>query len=104
MARLNKLEDKVRPILRTDPETRDNDRELTMKVWSIYYGINPWSPLSEVFRNDAIPTVETIGRVRRKIQETDESLRGSKHKEEVRMSAQVDFIEYALSDTYESRI
>jgi hypothetical protein len=99
MSRLKTLEDKVRAVLERDPKARDDDRILTLDVWCNLYGINPWSPVSEVLRNKDLPSQESLGRVRRKIQETDVSLRGTKAKEDVRMKAQVDFIEYAKTDS-----
>ena len=104
MGRLDTLEDMVRAVLTNDPQARDDDRILTLDVWVNVFGINPWSPVSEVMKNKDLPSQESLGRVRRKIQQTDESLRGSKAKEEVRMDAQVDFIEYALSDRSGDRI
>lgn len=98
MRSLLTLEAMVRPILERKPETRDSDKELAITVWNTYYGINPYAPVCEVLRNDCIPSIESIGRCRRKIQETDESLRGSKRKEKIRMAEQERFIEYALLD------
>lgn len=104
MGRLDTLEDMVRAVLEHDPKARDDDRILTLDVWVNVFGINPWSPIAEVMRNKDLPSQESLGRVRRKIQQTDESLRGTKAKEAVRMSAQEDFIEYALSDRSGDRI
>lgn len=104
MGRLNKLEDIVRAILIRYPETRDDDRVLTLSVWTDVYGVNPWSPVSEIMRDKKLPSQESIGRVRRRIQQTDETLRGTKKKEAIRMDAQLDFIEYALSDREVSNI
>lgn len=95
MSRLNTLEEMVRAILKDNPKARDDDRVLTLEVWCKVFGVNPWSPVSEVMRNKDLPSQESIGRVRRKIQEKDLSLRGSKKKEAVRMAAQEDFIAYA---------
>lgn len=98
MRSLLTLEAMVRPILERKPETRDSDKELALTIWNTYYGINPWAPVCEVMRNECIPSIESIGRVRRRIQEKDETLRGSRKKEQERLEAQVDFIEYAISD------
>lgn len=98
MGRLKTLEQQVRAILATNMRARDDDRELAFEVWTKIYGVNPWSPLVEVMRNQSLPSQESIGRCRRKIQEKDVSLRGSKHKEAIRMAEQQTFIEYALSD------
>lgn len=98
MRSLLTLEAMIRPVLERKPETRDSDTELALTVWNTYYGINPWAPVCEVMRNECIPSIESIGRCRRKIQEKDETLRGSRHKEKIRMAEQERFIEYALTD------
>ena len=95
MARLDTLEDMVREVLKHDPKARDDDRILTLDVWVNVFKVNPWSPISEVMRNKDLPSQESLGRVRRKVQQHDESLRGSQKKEQIRMDAQVDYIEYA---------
>ena len=99
MARLNSLEEMVREVLKKDPKARDDDRILTLDVWVNVFKVNPWSPISEVMRNKDLPSQESLGRVRRKIQETDVSLRGTKAKEDVRMKAQEDYLEYSKTDS-----
>ena len=98
MRSLLTLEAMIIPVLEKKPETRDSDKELALTIWNTYYGINPWAPLCEVMRNECIPSIESIGRCRRKIQEKDETLRGSKRKEQIRMKEQERYIEYALLD------
>lgn len=93
--KLNTLEDMVREVLKKDPVARDDDRILTLDVWVNIFKINPWSPVAEVMRNKDLPSQESIGRVRRKIQQKDESLRGSKQKEKIRLEAQKDYLDYA---------
>lgn len=95
MGKLDTLEEQVRAVLIKDPKARDDDRILTLDVWCNVYHINPWSPVKEVMRNKNLPSQESLGRVRRKIQQVDESLRGSKYKEKIRMDAQADFMDYA---------
>ena len=104
MGRLDTLEEQVRAVLKRDPKARDDDRVLTLDVWCNIYGVNPWSPVSEVMRNKDLPSQESLGRVRRKIQQTDETLRGSKGKETIRMGAQADYIEFALQDSKRAKI
>lgn len=98
MRSLLTLEAMIRPVLEQKPETRDSDKELALTIWNTYYGVNPWAPVCEVLRDECIPSIESIGRCRRKIQEKDESLRGIKHKEKIRIERQKSFIEYALLD------
>lgn len=98
MRSLFTLEQMITPILQAMPETRDSDKELALQVWTKFYGVNPWAPIDEVLRNDCIPSIESIGRVRRKVQAECEGLRGSRAKEKTRLEAQADFIEYALAE------
>ena len=95
--KLFRLEDMVRDILARNKRARDDDRELALNVHMEYYGINPYAPYCEVMRNENIPSQESIGRCRRKIQETEFELRGSKKKEAIRMKEQEEYIDYALS-------
>lgn len=97
--KLKTLEQMVRAILVSNERARDDDRVLTLAIHTTFYKINPYAPYCDVMKNKSLPSQESIGRCRRKIQETDESLRGSKAKEAIRMDRQMDFIEYALSDT-----
>ncbi len=100
MSRLNSLENKVREVLKRDPKARDDDRILALDLWVNLYGVDPRSSIADVMRNTKLPSQESIGRARRKIQEKDESLRGSKQKEKIRMAMQEEYIAYALeSDT-----
>ena len=100
--RLLKLEDMVRATLICSKKARDDDRELTYQIHKVYYGVNPYAPYCEVMRNKDIPSQESIGRCRRKIQEKDELLRGSKSKEKIRIEEQEAYIDYALSDRREA--
>lgn len=93
--KLDTLEAMVREILKTNMKARDDDRELTLQVWVRFFGVNPWSPVNKIMRDKDLPSQESLGRVRRKLQQTDEALRGSKHKEAIRMDAQIDYIDYA---------
>lgn len=98
MNKLYKLEDMVRYELSNKPRTRDDDRYLTLQIYVDYYNINPYAPYADVMTNTKLPSQESIGRCRRKLQETEIALRGSKRKEAIRMAEQVTFIEYAISD------
>ena len=92
------LEQMVVEELERNPRTRDNDRELTLKLHTDYYGVNPYAPYVEVMHNDRLPTQESIGRCRRKVQERRHDLRGSKAKEAIRMAEQKEYIAYARGE------
>lgn len=98
ISRLYKLEDMVREILKNNEKARDDDRELTLRVHVNYYGVHPYAPYCDVMWDEKLPSQESIGRCRRKIQESDFELRGSKRKEKIRMDEQETFITYALGD------
>ena len=98
MSRLNNLEKMVRETLKRDPKSRDDDRILTLDIWVNVFKVNPWSPIAEVMRNKELPSQESLGRVRRRIQQTDESLRGTKYKEKIRLNAQADYMDYARGE------
>ena len=97
MERLTKMQDKVEFILRKYPKTRDDDRLLIGAVYAHFYDV-PVGAVSfkDVLLNEKLPSFETIGRCRRKLQAEDEDLRGTKAKEKERLEAQKDFIAYAL--------
>ena len=96
--KLNNLEEMVRETLKRDPKARDDDRILTLDVWVNVFKVNPYAPVKDVMRNKELPSQESLGRVRRKIQQNDESLRGTKHKEKVRLNAQADYMDYARGE------
>ena len=79
----------VEQLLLREPKYRDNDRLLCAKIWSLQYGgidnlktttaydflVAYSKPVTDLFSQ------ESIGRVRRKIQEEKPELRGVKYKE-----------------------
>ena len=91
---LKKLEEKVRVMLKAKPATRDSDRLLTYCIWHDFYGINSWDPVKDVLLNEKLPSQESIGRIRRKLQEQDETLRGTKARADIRYEAQRDYLDY----------
>lgn len=96
MAKIKTIEAMVRDALVHDAKARDDDRILTLDVWVNCYKVNPYAPIKEVMRDKTLPSQETIGRARRKIQEKEEELRGTKQKEKIRLERQEEFINYAL--------
>lgn len=83
-------------VLTNEPRTRSDDRALAMEVYRRYYKVDIYKePFAVVMCNDKLPSIETIGRCRRKVQEEREDLRAVKAVEDKRISRQEDFIEYA---------
>lgn len=91
---MKKYEDMIFLELKQHPETRNSDRLLALRIWQDFYGVSSWTPVSEVMLNENLPSVESLGRVRRKIQEKDESLRGTRRKEKDRMDQQKKVLDY----------
>lgn len=94
MAQCSILEPIVRDILTKYPETRDDDYLLILKVFDKFVDTTNLS-VEAVFKNHSqlqLPSMHTITRVRRKIQETELfSDKGKKRrKEEIK-----DYKEYA---------
>ena len=98
MSRLDYLEELVRETLKRDPKARDDDRILTLDIWVNVFKVNPYAPVKDVMRNKELPSQESLGRVRRRIQQVDESLRGTKYKEKIRLNAQADYMDYARGE------
>ena len=95
--RLRNLTQKVWWCLDRYPETRADDRELVKVLYDEFYSV--WNePFYMVMNRKDLPTFESIGRCRRKIQEENEDLRADKETENIRLEAQIDFIEYARED------
>ena len=95
---IKNVEAKVRVCLENYPITRDDDYILTGAIYTRWYGVKHTDSYLDILSRKDLPRFETISRARRKLQERDESLRGTKRKEKIRMDAQKEFIEYALSD------
>ena len=94
---LKTIEQKVLWELENCPMTRDNDRHLVTMVYMDFYNMTNETPFVDVMLS-RLPNYETIGRCRRKIQETREDLRGSRKSETARMSSQETYLEYATEE------
>lgn len=88
------IQQMVENILRQYPGTREDDRELIQTLYGKYYGVDFFKPWGAVIRDKNLPSFESIRRARQKLQETDESLRGSKASEDARLDKQEEYLEY----------
>lgn len=92
---IKKTKDIVLKVLIRYPKTRDSDELLNCYVLSTL-GIScstPFNVIMKKIHNNEIPSLETIGRCRRKIQESHIDLRGTNYKE--RQQKQEDYKELA---------
>jgi|6_EtaG_2_1085325.scaffolds.fasta_scaffold33327_3 hypothetical protein len=77
------LQEKVKEFLTDYPSLRDNDSRLIVNIWAEDIGRKELNSMSAsdlmiMISNDELPSGSTIRRVRRKLQENDEDLRGEK--------------------------
>ena len=95
---LKTLTAKVHHILTEDPECRDSDKRLIMAVLAEHYGVRATDGIKEILERDDLPNFESIRRCRQKIQEEDESLRGTRRVEAGRLEQQEAYIAYARGE------
>jgi len=93
-AKLITIQQMVENVLRQYPGTREDDRELIQTLYGKYYGVDFYKPWGAVIRDKNLPSFESIRRARQKLQENDESLRGSKESEDARLDKQEEYLEY----------
>lgn len=91
---LKTIEEKVLWELENNPLTRNSDKELAIAVYMDFYNMTPYTPFVEVMYSK-LPNYETLGRARRKIQETREDLRATDKIEKERIANQEVYMEYA---------
>ena len=78
------VKDLVKEILTAEPETRDNDNLLVLKVWKKQQPLLSEKDLSFWtfaidFKNGKFASTESVRRVRQKMQEEHAELRGKKY-------------------------
>ena len=101
MSRLRTLQEKVEAVLERSLKARGNDNYLAYRIYHQFYHVNPYEAL--VYQDEKkLPSVESIGRCRRKAQQERPELIADFEKEDVQMKAQIEFIEYAEEQRYEN--
>lgn len=96
--KLPKVEGMVASILLEYPNTRDSDELLTICLYRDYYGIGneSFADVLMMRRQLGLPSMETIGRCRRKLQERFPLVYGSSANTKSKRASAVDeFKEYA---------
>lgn len=96
MGKISKWEDTVKTILEIHPAAREDDRALY--YWILKYeGFDVTVSIARFLMGTGYPNFETIGRVRRKLQEKYPELRAPQRTQAMRSEAEGEFIEYARS-------
>lgn len=96
--KLNTLAIKVEEILRNESKTRDDDNVLyAYFLNSLGVSVRKTSFLEITRRvvNGDLPSMESVGRVRRKVQELNPELVGTAEKRKIRYKAIDDYKEFA---------
>ena len=100
MSKILEVEPLVEKALTEHPETRDDNFLLYNKVLANYIDIDGHS-IGYVFEHHkdlGIPSLETITRCRRKVQERDHRLAPKRRVRELREAEENEHREYALAD------
>lgn len=94
--RISKVHDMVLDVLQTRPSTRKSDALLHIELLQKYYGVEVSTrPYFLVVTDKALPSIESVGRARRKIQEMHPELRADGNTEAARMLKEEEYLDYA---------
>lgn len=98
MERLNTMSEKVKEILTNKLTARDNDNVLfAYYLNSLGVSVRKTSywEVSQRIVSGELPSLESVGRVRRKVQELHPELGGSAEKRKIRYKATEDYKDFA---------
>ncbi len=93
MSRMKTYENIVREVLKEYPETRGNDRRLYLELLKTI-GCDIHITVEEFFSGEEYPNLESIRRVRQKIQEKTPELRPPEDVRNARKAKEQDVLEY----------
>lgn len=90
---ISKIIDNVKLVLSEYPDSRDCDLTLILRYYKKFYGINPKETsiqsLFKSIKSGNLPTLSSIERARRKVQEENVSLRGTVYNTRQRLESEV---------------
>ena len=75
----SEIKDNVTYLLRNFPETKDCDLKLVAKYWNHFDECHASVTINQIY-NGHVTHFESIRRIRQKLQETNEELRGLRYK------------------------
>ena len=99
---IDSVQENVRDLLVTYPEVRDNDKLLWLVYLNIHYQLKEsmssesYKRLKDTLLDSSIPSMDTLSRARRKVQEREVDLAGEKRKN--RKAEAVDMKNWALKN------
>lgn len=98
MRNLKTIESKVRAVLEKDEEARNDDMLLYLKVCNSYLkdtGVMPFAEVMLQYRYLGLPSFESVGRTRRKLQAKFPELTGSVRAQKLRSAGEKAYRKYA---------
>ena len=98
MSNLKTIESKVKPILEKDEEARNDDMTLYLKVCNSYLKDTGAMPFAEVmlqYKFLGLPSFESVGRTRRKLQAKYPELAGNVRVRRLRTEGEKAYRKYA---------
>ena len=98
MSKLDTLEKMVYMALKTNPRTRDDDRELVLQVYSKYYDVWLGDRFYKIMRNKKLPPFESIRRARQRVQARRPELRSSDDVDAIRKMEELEYKAYAKGE------
>lgn len=101
MNNLKTIEGKVRVILEKDEKARNDDMTLYLAVCNACLksaGAMPFAEIMAQYRSLGLPSFESVGRTRRKLQEKHPELLGSLRIQRLRAKQEKAYRKYAKSD------
>ncbi|MCM1219278.1 MAG: hypothetical protein NC548_32770 [Lachnospiraceae bacterium] len=101
MKNLKTIEGRVRAILEKDEEARNDDMTLYLAVCNSCLkgaGAMPFAEVMAQYKHLGLPSFESVGRTRRKLQEKHPELLGSLRAQKLRARGEKAYRGYAKSD------
>ena len=101
MDNLKTIEGKVKSILQKNGDARNDDMVLYLALCNLYLADAGNMPLAQILTNHkelGLPSFESVGRTRRKLQEKHPELLGSLRMQKLRARGEKAYRRYAKSD------
>lgn len=95
MSRVREVAPKVLMVLKDFPDTREDDKELILKVYQHHYGVRLTEAFASVMWRKDLPTFESIRRARQRIQAECPELRASADVERVREDERKEYVKFS---------
>ena len=98
MDNLKTIEGKVRAVLQENEDTRNDDMVLYLALCNLYLADAGNMPLAQILTNHkelGLPSFESMGRTRRKLQERHPELLGSVRIQKIRAAGEKAYRKYA---------